>query len=172
MLYEVITNSFRDNFGTIDNTGFEIAVNYTILDKTDWKWDASVNLSHNKNNVVDIDGKSNEIFLASEADQGMYGITGGNKFIVRKGESMGSFYGLESDGLWQVGQEAEAAKYNSKVGEIKYLDKNNDGAITAEDVITSYSIHYTKLYEFRRKPFRVSTRIIMIVYDFVNPSFL
>ena len=36
-------------------------------------------------------------------------------------------------GIWQLGQEAEAAKYGSKPGQIRIQDTNGDGVINAQD---------------------------------------
>jgi len=38
---------------------------------------------------------------------------------------MGSFYGLESEGIWQTAEADKAATYGSKPGDFKYVDKNN-----------------------------------------------
>ena len=114
----------------------------------------------------------------------------GTNLIHKVGESIGSIYDYEFDGIWQLDEAAEAAKYGQTPGQVRVKDLNNDGAITPEKdrkvigqvtpkwtggissnmeykdfdfsfslvmsygnkmfVITSYSIHYTKLYELNR----------------------
>jgi hypothetical protein len=42
------------------------------------------------------------------------------------------YYDYKKIGIWQLGQETEAAKYGQVPGDIRVLDVNNDGKITAD----------------------------------------
>ncbi len=50
------------------------------------------------------------------------------------GQPFNVYYALEKAGIWQLGEEAEAAKFNNaKPGDIKIVDQNGDGVITDAD---------------------------------------
>lgn len=127
-------NAYTDNFAKINNKGFELGIDWVIKQGGDFSWDANFNLSHNVNEVMDLGGDVDEIFIANEQPIGIWSLVGGNtKFIVRKGEPMGSLFGLKYLGLWQE-NEAEAAKaFNSRPGEPKYEDLDGDGVYSASD---------------------------------------
>ncbi|WP_347840758.1 TonB-dependent receptor [uncultured Draconibacterium sp.] len=126
--------SLTGNFAEIKNTGFEFSADYHIVNKDDFQWNAFANISVNRNEVMDLGGDE-QIFIAGEDAFSIWGID--NKFVVREGESLGSFWGLQNEGLWQTGEEDQAAVYNSKPGEPKYTDlpdaDGNTGKIDATD---------------------------------------
>lgn len=124
----------RDNFANIDNEGVEIGLNWNIKNTDDLSWSLYSNFTKNKNTVQNLGDGVDEIFVETEEPIGIWSLVGGNKkFIVRKGESLGSLFGLKALGIWQENEAAEAAKYSSGPGEIKYHDLDGDGAITASD---------------------------------------
>lgn len=131
-------NSITANYADIDNSGVELGINWNIMDKQDFHWDMYANFSRNKNEVKNLGNLNGEpveeIFVANEDPIGIWSLVGGNnKFIVRRGESMGAFYGLRSLGVWQEDEAADASSYSSYPGEIRYEDVNQDGKISAED---------------------------------------
>lgn len=126
-------SSTTSNYAAIDNNGVEIGLNWKIKSTNDFNWTAYGNFTKNKNKVKDLDG-ADEIFIANEEALGIWSLVGGNsKFIVRKGESMGSFFGLKAMGLWQEDEATEAATYGAFPGEVKYEDIDESGDITAAD---------------------------------------
>ncbi|HYW94107.1 MAG TPA: hypothetical protein VE870_00815, partial [Bacteroidales bacterium] len=60
----------------------------------------------------------------------------GNWAVIAEGEELGTFYGLISDGIWQQDEADQAAVYGDKPGDFKYIDRNDDGKINAEDRTT------------------------------------
>ena len=121
------------NSGNVTNEGVEFTLNYDILRDTQVKWNVSANLSLNRNRIGGLDGDQYATSLWSAADQA---------FLQRNGCPIGTLFGYVEDGFFDNIAEvrafkayanlsdAEALRY---VGEIKYRDLNNDGAITAED---------------------------------------
>ncbi len=121
------------NVGSMENKGLEIALNTVNIQTKIINWTTTFNISFNRNKVLE---------LATPAD--IFGIGGPNftnqTNIIRKGESVGSFWGLVRLGVWQESERAEAAKYASYragkpilPGDIKYLDVNGDHAINDAD---------------------------------------
>jgi len=119
-------SSYLKNIGKLRNTGFEFALNSTNL-IGEFKWNTTANISFNRNKIIDLNGI--DLFINNDT----YKLKIGNWAIVSEGESMGSFYGLTSDGIWQTAEADKAAVYGAKPGDFKYVDKNNDGKINSED---------------------------------------
>ncbi|WP_339925597.1 TonB-dependent receptor [uncultured Cyclobacterium sp.] len=125
--------TIRSNVGSMENKGVEFTVNTVNIEKADLTWNTSFNFSANKNKVLS---------LATPAD--IFGVGGPNftnqTNIIRIGEPVGSFWGLERLGVWSEAERAEAAEYVSYrngltilPGDIKYLDVNGDKAINDTD---------------------------------------
>ena len=94
--------SITGNFAKIRNTGFEFSADYRIYNNEDFRWNAYANISVNKNEVMDLGG-ADQIFISGEEAFNIWGID--KKFVVRTGESLGSFWGLQYERLWQLGEE-------------------------------------------------------------------
>ena len=139
LLQEVIiapSNGFSNmltNTGNVTNKGLEITIGATPIDSKDWKWNLNGNLAFNKNSIGGLEGDQFARTLWYGAD---------NIFIQRNGCPIGAIYGYVEDGFYDNIQEVRAdpqytsakdAVALSKVGEIKYRDLNNDGAITEAD---------------------------------------
>jgi TonB-linked SusC/RagA family outer membrane protein len=115
------------NFGTVQNKGFEIGLNTKNLIGA-FRWNTGINLSLNRNKVVSI-GNGASSYIS------------GN-YIVRVGKPLGSFYGNITDGILQTGEEATKGKFTGnavpKPGDRLYKDVNGDGTFTTaadKDVI-------------------------------------
>ena len=112
------------NVGNISNKGFEISVEADIIRNRDFNWTAGTNFSYNKNKVLNIGTES-----------GQYTI--GFVSIVKEGESLGSFYLYEAQGI--ANQKFEYKDKDGKVtktvlpGDMIYVDQNNDGKIDEND---------------------------------------
>lgn len=118
------------NAGTVRNSGFEFSVNY----KNEFTDDFSINLGYNvtliKNNVTEINGAK---FLPG----GVFGIGQQPPSRMEVGHSIGYFYGLKTNGLYQNQADVDAQPIQNGVaasaGDIRYVDVNGDGKITADD---------------------------------------
>ncbi|GLU54042.1 SusC/RagA family TonB-linked outer membrane protein [Dyadobacter frigoris] len=123
----------RKNIGSMQNKGFEFTLNTTNIERGDFTWNSSFNVSLNRNKVLS---------LATPSD--IFGV-GGPSFtnqtgIIRIGQPVGSFWGLIREGTWSEAERDQAAKFTSYrnnltmlPGDIKYKDINGDGAITDAD---------------------------------------
>lgn len=125
-----ITSKPAQNIGKVRNNGFELAlthrnsigaVNYTV----------GANFAWNKNKITDLGSADNDI-------RG-----GGDKitYILKKGESIGSFYGYKTNGLYTQ-DEIDRGEYYKfgripNAGDIKYVPQRDNvpygSDITAED---------------------------------------
>lgn len=125
--------TIRKNIGSMENKGFEFALNTINIDRGGFQWNTNFNISFNRNKVLS---------LATPSD--IFNVGGPNftnpTNVIRIGEPVGSFWGLTRVGIWSEAEREEAAKYTSYrngltilPGDIKYLDVNGDKAITDAD---------------------------------------
>ena len=104
------------NIGKTENKGVEVGLNYSPIRTEDLRIDISLNGSRNWEKIME---------LISGED------LPNNRWFI--GKALGVFYDYEKIGIWQLGEEAEAAKYNAKVGDIRIKDQDNDGSISASN---------------------------------------
>jgi TonB-dependent starch-binding outer membrane protein SusC len=113
------------NVGSMRNRGIEFNLNTTNINLDAFSWTTTFNISVNKNEVVETVNNNADVFpgptYVSETN------------IARVGEPMGSFYGYVRQGCWGTDEAAEAALYNRRPGDLKFLDVNNDHTINSLD---------------------------------------
>ncbi|WP_045031221.1 SusC/RagA family TonB-linked outer membrane protein [Draconibacterium sediminis] len=111
-----------DNVGESTNKGIEITLNTVNFDRGDFKWTTNFNFASNKNTIDKLYGDLEEI---------IFNVSGTN-LIHQVGESIGSVYDYVFDGIWQLDEATEAAKYGQTPGQVRVKDLNNDGEITPD----------------------------------------
>jgi TonB-linked SusC/RagA family outer membrane protein len=112
------------NAGVVKNQGWEVNIDYKLV-SGDFNHSFSFNLSDSRNEVVDIRGRE---FISGFDVQ----------TILREGYPINSYYALKSDGFYNSEEEiANSATPifapQPKPGDIKYVDRNNDGQIDYEN---------------------------------------
>lgn len=98
-----------ENVGETENNGFETTINATLIDIKDLKIDMYGNFSSNNNKIVKLNSPNDDIT---------------NGWFI--GKPIGVIYEYEKAGIWQLGEEAEAAKYGREPGEVKIRDYVNE----------------------------------------------
>lgn len=132
-----IRTTMMQNIGMVRNIGYEVSFNAVILESGSRRsnklgWDFDFNFAHNQNTVLSL-GTTNE-FLRSLS----YRNTAKDQVIVRVGESLGSWYGYRTDGIFQY-NDPDLKRLTSvqgktpAAGDWKYVDKNKDGRIDELD---------------------------------------
>lgn len=95
--YPVNTNQYLysqlvANVGEVSNRGYEVALNANVVDRGSFGWNTSLNLAHNKNEIVTL---SNDIFKADNirvfTPDGA-GQTGATIQVLMSGQPIGTFY--------------------------------------------------------------------------------
>jgi TonB-linked SusC/RagA family outer membrane protein len=125
------SNIFR-NVGSMENKGLELSLNTVNINTTDFSWNTTFNISFNKNKVLELATPA-DIF--GVGNPGFTNETG----IIRVGEPVGSFWGLNRLGTWSEAERAEAAKFTYRggkallPGDVKYQDVNGDYQINDAD---------------------------------------
>lgn len=118
--------SITKNIGSMKNQGFEISLNTVNIDKNNFRWETTFNLSFNKNEVLSLGEGNDDIFPGPD-------ILSPSNNIIRVGEPVGSFYGFKRLGTWGTNEADEAEKYGLLPGDLKLWDKNNDDMINDAD---------------------------------------
>jgi len=124
------------NGGDVTNKGFEIALGYTKSFGEDWRLSVNANFSRNKNEVTRIANQDG--IINGETNLLFQGIDEMNR--VQEGQPIGFFYGLQTDGIFQNQAEIDAytqngtpVQPNAAPGDVKFVDRNGDGVINADD---------------------------------------
>ncbi|HMJ67625.1 MAG TPA: TonB-dependent receptor [Cyclobacteriaceae bacterium] len=113
-------SSVLTNVGATRNTGIELivsSINIPANKPGDFTWNTDFNISKNKEQII-------------ELSQGKVDDVGNLRFI---GQPITVFYDFERVGIWQTGEQTEAATMSSGVGYIKVADQNGDGVISPND---------------------------------------
>ena len=142
------------NFGDIENTGLEIALNTKPIETKNFSWNSDFQISFNKNKLKSLSGST-----------ALPGYGQWTDVVSRSvpGESLYNFYGYEVEGVYQSFEDilnspvntlqqnnpiienadgslswsTDPTKYNPKnttyVGDLKYKDVNGDGKIDEND---------------------------------------
>lgn len=112
-------NSVVYNIGKTRNKGIEVTINTQNVQSKNFTWSTDFIFARNKEEIVELYGGKNDD-------------TGNGWFI---GQPSQVYYDYKFLGIWQLGEEAEMAKYGTafKAGTIKVADTNGDYKITAED---------------------------------------
>ncbi|ERM82742.1 hypothetical protein P872_04290 [Rhodonellum psychrophilum GCM71 = DSM 17998] len=132
------------NVGETSNKGFEVQLSGAIIDKRAFTWNASFNVSTNKNRVESLGDQTS--FLVPS------GWAGGNvpfDYAIQVGQPVGTMWGLVTDGFYKI----EDFNYNEgiyslrdgvpnnqgitsvvpKPGTLKFKDLNGDGVVDDND---------------------------------------
>lgn len=144
--------SLHQNSGEMQNKGFELMVDYKIIENKDFKVSVNANLSQNKNVVLSLP----ENYALEYGDM----LANGNyKISVVPGEPLGGFFGYRYLGVYQSDEDAivrdengnpvyglnktvplsmimgSSEGYTFEGGDAKYDDINHDGKIDELDLV-------------------------------------
>ncbi|MFR4738971.1 SusC/RagA family TonB-linked outer membrane protein [Phocaeicola coprocola] len=131
------------NAGSIENKGIEISLGWNDSVGDDFTYGANFNLSHNKNEVIEVNNGSGYV------EGGNDNLSQNTGFMARmkEGHPIGYFYGYKTDGVMQnmddvqayLNQNCGGNVANSlqgtsiKPGDLKFVDVNGDGVINSDD---------------------------------------
>ncbi|HVI47827.1 MAG TPA: TonB-dependent receptor [Chitinophaga sp.] len=110
--------SITQNIGSMENSGFEIALNTVNVKTNNFSWNTMFNISVNKNKVLALTG-GGDIYSGAT--------------VIRVGEPVGSFFGRVHLGTWSTAEADQAKIYKQRPGDVKYADLNGDKQINDND---------------------------------------
>jgi TonB-dependent starch-binding outer membrane protein SusC len=129
MLYDVDVpttsgfNSFVTNIGNLENRGFEISLN-TINTDGPFRWTTNFNMSQVRNRVLSL-GETSQVISGN--------------VLLRTGESLGIFFGYQTNGIFQNQEEINNSAQRpgnplqARLGDVRYVDTDGNGIINADD---------------------------------------
>lgn len=116
------------NVGNVQNRGWDFMINTVNIDRKDFKWQTSLNFSTLTNEV-----RSLPPFIP-QLISGNVGSFINNYLITTVGSPIQSFYGYETEGIFQTQDEvANSSQPNAKPGQIRFKDQDKNGSIGPED---------------------------------------
>lgn len=134
--------SILRNVGSVVNQGVEVELGTDLIQGSDFNWNINANISSNRNEVKDL-ARGADIIAPDVNIQGPAN-------IIREGEPLSAFYGLQQDGLTEDGL-------------FNYVDQNEDGEINNDDWVIIGNPYpdftYGLSMNFNYKGFSLSTLI-------------
>jgi len=123
------TDYLYKNAATVQNTGIELGVNFAAIQTKDVKWYIGATVSSNTDRIQNL---GNQTHLTLEKADG-------SAIISEVGQSLYSFYGYQTNGVFA--NDADAATANLKdaagksfsAGDVIFVDQNNDNVIDDRD---------------------------------------
>lgn len=118
--------SISTNLGQVDNTGFELSLNSQNFKTKDFSWTTSASVAYNKNTIKhlfydyeDVLDAAGNVIGTKEKDYSTKGW-----FI---GKPISVIWDYKVEGIWQVDEAEEAAKYGQRPGDPKvWNNPDND----------------------------------------------
>ncbi len=114
-------SNITTNLGEVQNKGFELTLNTLNIQNENFEWSSSINLSLNRNKIVhlyytfeDVVDENGNVIGRKEVDDQK------NKWFI--GKDINEIWNYQYEGIWQVGEEEEAAKYKQVPGDPKFKD--------------------------------------------------
>jgi len=122
-------SSVKANVGSVRNEGIEVNLNSENIRTSSFSWTTSLNFAYNKNRIVDLQYKED----LSSRGQSLSGMEGDYSNLWIIGQPIDINFNIKTDGVWQLDEAEEAAKYGCKPGQYKPHDLNKDGIINDQD---------------------------------------
>lgn len=124
----------KANLGKLTNKGFEMSLDADIIKRENFHWTSAGTFSFNRRKIRKLYGdmenvldENGNVIGQKEADDYK------NKWFI--GHDTDQIWNYKRDGVWQLGEEEEAAKYGNKPGDFHYIDQNSDGVLDDKDRI-------------------------------------
>ena len=135
------------NLCETENRGFEFTANTRNIMTKDFEWTSAITFATNKEKIVKLTGGTNNNIPNIDPEDGSK--TG---YTLTIGQPINSFYNYKLDGVWQIGEEKDAAVFNKRPGDLKvnvpgmkrvsegvYVKTNKDGTETQYTVDSRYA---------------------------------
>ena len=131
--YQYVTGMDRywANGGTLENMGLEATINAKLINEKNFQWELGASLGHYKNEVTSLDEELKPVSVY------------GAEIATKVGNSVGVFWGYETDGVIASTADAEnyglyqtdatGARNYFKAGDVKFVDRTGEKCIDEND---------------------------------------
>jgi len=133
-----VPGTVAQNVGSFESEGIDLAIGYNKK-WNDFSLGLNLTLSSNNSRAVEL-APGNEVILGQRRP------TLGNRFvkITELDEVVGLFQGYKIDGIFQnqtelnshTSEDGTIIQPNAQVGDLRFIDQNNDGVLDDEDLTT------------------------------------
>lgn len=143
------------NIGAVQNRGFEFGLTSINVNKRNFSWNTTFNISFNRNKILSLTSGQNSLTTITKWSGGN-SIAAAPSFVARIGQPIGMFYGLASDGVYQYSDfdatpnglggftyllkpeipSANITRSKIQPGYWKFKDLNGDLVVDANDLTT------------------------------------
>lgn len=134
-----VTTQMR-NVGNVENKGVEFSGGVNIIQTKNLRWNVTANIAYN-HNCLTASGTDTDVILGAS-----------NQNVLRKGEALGSFYGLVFDGIVQADEDLASLPLingaRPTVGSVKFVDVDKNGRIDDNDRVVLGSSQPKFIYGF------------------------
>jgi TonB-linked SusC/RagA family outer membrane protein len=131
--------SAKTNVGNLINRGFELGLNSVNISRGSFIWTSTFNVTYAINEISTL---GNEPVAVTDSE-GNPVLDGNGNPVLREpddlqngwfiGENKDVVWDWDVDGVYQIGEEAEAAEYGLFPGDFRYVDQDGDGDIDVDD---------------------------------------
>ena len=135
----------KSNIGEIENQGFELSLNGTIVDRKDFTMNAGISFSKNNNKIVSLYGEDADGDGVEDDDVA-------NRWFI--GQPIDVYYQYKAVGIFQIGENiVNTHQPTAEPGDVKLYDRfPDDGTINADDrVITKRDPDWFGSFNFDMK---------------------
>lgn len=125
------------NVGSMRNYGFEASLGYNYTGK-DFNWSLNGMIDFTRNEVLSLSTANATIDAGNNGDFGGFAVT-----RTQEGQPIQSFFGWQTDGIFQSQEEIDALNAGAEggfyqndqtsPGDIRFADLDGDGRVTADD---------------------------------------
>ena len=150
--------SALQNVGSTENKGVEFNLNTINVDGPGLRWTSNFNISFNQNKITKL-YNGNDIINT----RGGGGFGNAQTFgLLREGESIGAFFGWQTNGVYATSAENEkgvradnATGYLFRGGDIRFVDQNGDNIIDIRDrvvignALPSFTGGFTNNFQYK-----------------------
>ncbi len=149
------------NIGKTRNRGLEIGIQTQNINRNGFSWSTNFTFARNRETIEFL---PNGNVIADDYRSSLI-----------QGQPAQIYYDYRKLGIWQTGEESEAARYNAIPGDIKIADLNNDGKIDGQDrtIIGSRVPKWTGglTNDLRYKGFDLNVLIIARVGQWISSDY-
>ena len=124
-------NSITANLGELGNRGLELSINTENINNKNFGWRSGFTFSFNKNKIKKLFGDFGDYTLLGKTHTGEELPDFSNEWFP--GQASDVIWNYDVIGVWQLGQESDAAVYGMIPGDYKATDVNKDGKFLEVD---------------------------------------
>jgi TonB-dependent starch-binding outer membrane protein SusC len=120
------------NEAAVDNRGIELSLQTKNIDHRNFKWNTTITFAKNKNKIVKLSSSGAPIYLGAFKPEANANFE--DPYVLKVGESIGSFNGYISDGIIQEGDSVLTGSHkNAIAGDPRYVNVDGNQILDEKD---------------------------------------